>query len=47
MRGGATDDDLEAVLRGTWSKRTDRYSEERASMTEPLRDKVEMYHIGG
>jgi cyclic pyranopterin phosphate synthase len=47
MRDGATDDDLEKLLRGTWSKRTDRYSEERSSMTEPLRDKVEMYHIGG
>ena len=47
MRDGATDDDLESILRGTWSKRTDRYSEERSSMTEPLRDKVEMYHIGG
>jgi cyclic pyranopterin phosphate synthase len=47
MRDGATDDDLEALLRGTWSNRTDRYSEERSSMTEPLRDKVEMYHIGG
>ena len=47
MRDGATDDDLEAIFRRTWSKRTDRYSEERSSMTEPLRDKVEMYHIGG
>lgn len=30
--------------------RDDRYSEERASMTDDLRDsheKVEMYHIGG
>ena len=47
MRGGATDDDLQAIIRGVWSVRSDRYSEERASMTEPLRDKVEMYHIGG
>jgi len=47
MRDGATDEDLEAILRGTWSNRTDRYSDERSSMTEPLRDKVEMYHIGG
>ncbi len=47
MRSGATDDDLQGIIRGVWSVRSDRYSEERASMTEPLRDKVEMYHIGG
>ena len=47
LRSGATDDDLQAIIRGVWSVRSDRYSEERASMTEPLRDKVEMYHIGG
>ena len=34
-------------IRGTWSKRTDHYSEERSTMTESLRDKVEMYRIGG
>ena len=47
MRSGATDEELEAIVRGTWLQRTDRYSEERASMTEPRRDKVEMHHIGG
>ena len=47
MRGGATDEEMEGIIRGTWGQRVDRYSEERASMTEPLRDKVEMYHIGG
>ena len=47
MRSGASDDDLQGIIRGVWSVRSDRYSEERASMTEPLRDKVEMYHIGG
>ena len=46
MRSGATDEELEAIINGTWGKREDRYSEERASMTEPIR-KVEMYHIGG
>jgi len=45
--GGASDDELEAILRGTWGKRVDRYSEERASMTEPRREKIEMYQIGG
>ena len=47
MRSGATDQELEAIFRGTWGAREDRYSEERASMTERRRDKVEMYHIGG
>ena len=47
MRDGATDEELEAIIRGIWGKRVDRYSEERASMTEPLPKKVEMYHIGG
>ena len=49
IREGATDDELEEIVRGTWRARTDRYSEERSSMTEELRaqEKVEMYHIGG
>ncbi len=49
MRGGATDEELRSIVTGTWGGRTDRYSEERASMTEPLRlrKKVEMYRIGG
>lgn len=50
LRNGATDDELEAIIRGMWSIRTDRYSEERSSMTEELRQqrpKVQMYHIGG
>ncbi|MCI0441280.1 MAG: GTP 3',8-cyclase MoaA [Chloroflexi bacterium] len=49
MRGGASDEDIEAILRNTWGRRTDRYSEIRTSMTEETRArrKVEMYHIGG
>ena len=47
MRAGATDEELESLVRGTWAVRVDRYSEERTSMTEPRREKVEMYHIGG
>ena len=47
MRAGATDEDLESLVRGTWAVRVDRYSEERTSATEPRREKVEMYHIGG
>ena len=46
MRSGASDADLRELVRRVWSVRDDRYSEERASMTEP-REKVEMYHIGG
>ena len=50
MRDGASDAELAEIIRGTWSVRTDRYSEERSSMTDELRarrKKVEMYHIGG
>ena len=47
LRDGATDDELAAIVGGTWAARTDRYSEERASMTEPVQKKVEMYYIGG
>lgn len=46
LRDGATDDELEQIIRDTWGKRIDRYSELRSSMTKP-REKVEMYHIGG
>ena len=46
VRSGASDADLERLIRGVWAVREDRYSEQRASMTEP-REKVEMYHIGG
>ena len=47
MRDGATDGELEGIVTRTWAVREDRYSEERASMTEPRGEKVEMYHIGG
>ena len=50
MRGGASDEELERIIRRTWRHRADRYSELRSSLTEAMRDgrkKVEMYHIGG
>jgi cyclic pyranopterin phosphate synthase len=50
MRMGADDSEIEKIIRQTWIRRTDRYSETRSSMTEELRNsrkKVEMYHIGG
>jgi len=47
LRDGASDDDIEAIIRNTWGSRVDRYSEQRHKMTEPRDSKVEMYHIGG
>ncbi|MBI5667330.1 MAG: GTP 3',8-cyclase MoaA [Chloroflexi bacterium] len=49
LRAGATDAELEQIIHDTWTRRTDRYSEERAALTDDLRArrKVEMYHIGG
>jgi cyclic pyranopterin phosphate synthase len=49
LRSGASDEELEQIIRGTWSVRTDRYSEDRAALTDDARakHKVEMYHIGG
>jgi cyclic pyranopterin phosphate synthase len=46
LRDGADDDALEALIRGTWQARTDRYSEIRTSLTVPV-EKIEMYYIGG
>ncbi|OYD06743.1 GTP 3',8-cyclase MoaA [Paludifilum halophilum] len=48
MREGASDEALEERLRGIWSRREDRYSDERLSRTpNPSRKKVEMSFIGG
>ncbi|HMK84982.1 MAG TPA: GTP 3',8-cyclase MoaA [Steroidobacteraceae bacterium] len=51
MRGGASDADLLAMIRGTWQGRHDRYSElrERLQPTEgsSAEKKIEMYYIGG
>ncbi len=50
LRAGASDDELEAIIRAIWGERIDRYSEIRSSLTQEVRDrrkKVEMYHIGG
>jgi GTP 3',8-cyclase len=49
LRAGATDDELLELIRNTWLRRGDRYSEQRASLRngeQPLR-KIEMYYIGG
>jgi cyclic pyranopterin phosphate synthase len=46
LRGGASDDELDAAIRAVWERRTDRYSELRTEDTSSLR-KVEMSYIGG
>lgn len=50
LRGGASDDDLAAVIGGIWGARADRYSELRGRSTRrpPGGDgRVEMSYIGG
>lgn len=46
IRSGATDFELTDIVTRVWRNRSDRYSEQRSSMTEHT-EKVEMYHIGG
>jgi cyclic pyranopterin phosphate synthase len=46
LRGGASDDQLDAEIGHIWQARTDRYSELRTSKTAGL-PKVEMSYIGG
>lgn len=47
MRDGATDDEIEQIIRDTWGSRIDRYSEDRAAGKASGGDKIEMYYIGG
>ncbi|MBI1278359.1 MAG: GTP 3',8-cyclase MoaA [Anaerolineaceae bacterium] len=48
LRDGASDDEIEQIIRSTWGSRIDRYSELRFDQTDEEREqKVEMYHIGG
>lgn len=48
LRAGASDDEIEQIIRHTWGNRIDRYSELRSGQTDDDRaKKVEMYHIGG
>jgi cyclic pyranopterin phosphate synthase len=46
LRSGADDDAMTAIVRRTWERRTDRYSEIRSQDTAQL-PRVEMSHIGG
>ena len=49
LRNGATDEQLLDIIRNTWLKRADRYSELRATLRKEHGDerKVEMFYIGG
>jgi len=52
LRSGASDDELRDLIDSVWSKRTDRYSEQRAALTQTddpstRKAKIEMYQIGG
>jgi len=49
MRAGASDEELAGMIRGIWTQRTDRYSEQRARLIEDGSEmqKMEMYYIGG
>jgi len=48
LRGGATDAELDALIRGAWLGRNDHYSELRAvPHADDTRRKIEMYYIGG
>ena len=49
MRAGASDDDLRDLIARIWTRRADRYSEERTELAslQNVPAKVEMYQIGG
>ncbi len=49
LRGGADDAELLRLIRGAWTNRQDRYSEQRDELrrSEPGHHKIEMYYIGG
>ena len=50
LRSGATDEELQGLVRDVWGARRDRYSEERAeagAAAPGARGKLEMYQIGG
>jgi GTP 3',8-cyclase len=49
LRGGASDETLLELIRAVWTKRADRYSELRASLSPEAHEqrKVEMFYIGG
>jgi GTP 3',8-cyclase len=46
LRAGASDQELREALAKIWAGRGDRYSEQRAALTAPVR-RIEMSYIGG
>jgi cyclic pyranopterin phosphate synthase len=46
LRGGASDEEIEATIEAVWTRRRDRYSEVRSLHTVKLQ-KIEMSYIGG
>ena len=46
LRASPSNEPLDEAVHRLWTKRTDRYSEVRSSLTTGLH-KVEMSHIGG
>jgi len=48
LRDGASDDALREVITGVWSRRRDRYSEERTDLTAARPGaRIEMFRLGG
>jgi cyclic pyranopterin phosphate synthase len=52
LREGASDEALRERIEQVWSRRADRYSEQRLALTDATghvapRDKIEMYQVGG
>ena len=49
MRAGASDEELAGIINKVWTRRADRYSEQRAQLIRDGREvqKMEMYYIGG
>jgi GTP 3',8-cyclase len=47
MRAGAADDELSQLITGCWTRRRDRYSEERTAATARPRRRIEMFQVGG
>ena len=48
LRSGASDEELAGLIAGVWSRRRDRYSEERAGLAEGRAgSRIEMFRLGG
>lgn len=47
LRGGAADDEILRAIARVWTRRADRYSDERAALAGQRRNKIDMSYIGG